>query len=318
MKYALLHGSLGLLFFVVVHALPYETGTMAAGLISETRGTFHPLITTSELIVGQNRLAFGLVKAHTLLERAQVVVRLYALADPDAHVLAAFHAPYHTLEITEQGAPVHHHPDGAQHVHHGETVVRGLYVAQVTFPHPGPWGLEVVASQKDGTTDTARVTVTVLEAPHTVALGAAAPRSRNLIASDVTDLRQIDTSQPPDPRLHHVRIADAIAQGKPQVLVFATPQFCHSRMCGPVLEIVRRLLPVYGGRVVFTHQEIWQDFAARQLFPTVQEWQLLSEPWIFVVDGEGMVRAKFEGLVTVREVETALQPLLPLGPPTRP
>jgi hypothetical protein len=203
-------------------------------------------------------------------------------------------------------------------VHHGETVVRGFYVAQVTFPHPGPWGLEVVASQKDGTTDIARVTVTVLEAPHTVALGAAAPRSRNLIASDVVDLRQIDTSQPPDPRLHQVRIADAIAQGKPQVLVFATPQFCHSRMCGPVVEIVRRLLPVYGERVVFTHQEIWQDFAAHQLFPTVQEWHLPSEPWIFIVDGGGIVRAKFEGLVTVHEVEAALQALLPLGPPTRP
>ncbi len=317
MKHALLHGSLGLLFLLVVHALPHEAGTMAAGLLSETGGTFRPLITTSELVVGQNRLAFGLLKTHTLLEGAQVVVRLYALAAPDAHVMAEFHALYHTLEITEQGAPVHHHPDGTQHVHHEETAVRGLYVTQVTFPHPGPWGLEVVASQEDGARDTARVTVTVLEASRTFALGAAAPRSHNLIASDVADLRQIDTSQPPDPRLHQVRIVDAIAQGTPQVLVFATPQFCHSRMCGPVVEIVRRLLPVYAERVVFTHQEIWQDLAAQQPFPTVQEWHLPSEPWIFVVDGEGIIRAKFEGLVTVREVGAVLQQLWTHGPPPR-
>src|SRR5687768_10987799 len=123
----LLHGFFGLLYFVVGHALPHAADTMAAGLISEASGAFHPLITTSELVVGQNRLAFGLLKAHTLLEGAQVIVRLYALADPGAHVMAEFHAPYHPLEITEQGAPVHHHPDGTQHVHDGETAVRGLY-----------------------------------------------------------------------------------------------------------------------------------------------------------------------------------------------
>lgn len=317
MKHSPLHGFIGLILLVVVHALPHDAGTMAAGLIPAAGGMFQPLITTSELVVGQNRLAFGLLKAHRLLAGAQVVVRLYALAAPEAHFVAEFRAPYHALEIIEQGAPVHHHPDGTQHVHHEETAVRGIYVTQVTFPQPGPWGLEVVAHQEDGARDTARVTVTVLEASRTVALGAAAPRSHNLIASDVADLRQIDTSQPPDPRLHQVRIVDAIAQGRPQVLVFATPQFCHSRMCGPVVEIVRRLLPVYAERVVFTHQEIWQDFAAQQPFPTVQEWHLPSEPWIFVVDGEGIIRAKFEGLVTVREVEAALQQLLTQGPPPR-
>jgi hypothetical protein len=104
--------------------------------------------------------------------------------------------------------------------------------------------------------------------------------------------------------------ADAIAQGKPQVIVFATPQFCSSRVCGPVVDIVRTLLPAYGERVVFTHQEIWQDVTAHEFFPTVAEWGLQTEPWIFVVDGKGIVRAKFEGLTTVREIEAALQQIL--------
>jgi len=107
-----------------------------------------------------------------------------------------------------------------------------------------------------------------------------------------------------------VRIGDAIAQGKPQLIVFATPQFCTSRMCGPVVDIVRGLLPSYGNRVVFTHQEIWQDFATKKLFPTVKEWRLSSELWIFVVDGKGIIRAKFEGLVTEDELKEALQQVL--------
>ena len=73
---------------------------------------------------------------------------------------------------------------------------------------------------------------------------------------------------------------------------------------------MRTLLPTYGKRVVFTHQEIWQDFAAKKVFATIEEWRLESEPWIFIVDGQGMIRASFEGLVTARELETALQDVL--------
>jgi len=101
-----------------------------------------------------------------------------------------------------------------------------------------------------------------------------------------------------------------MAQGKPQVIVFATPKFCTSRVCGPVVDSVRTLLPAYGDRVAFTHQEIWQDAAARKFFPTMVEWHLQTEPWIFIVDGKGIIRARFEGLTTAHEIEAALQQLL--------
>ena len=203
---------------------------------------------------------------------------------------------------------------GQGHVHRDDGDVRGLYVTRLTFAHPGSWGIEVQARDDSGSSATARLTVTVAKAPQTPTLGSPAPRSRNLVASDVRDLRQIDTSPKPDPRLHQVRIADAIAKRKPQLVVFATPQFCTSRMCGP-LDIVRQLLPQYSKRVAFTHQEIWHDFASKRVFPTVEEWRLVSEPWIFVVDGEGIIRAKFEGLVTARELEAALQQVLQFNPP---
>jgi hypothetical protein len=81
-------------------------------------------------------------------------------------------------------------------------------------------------------------------------------------------------------------------------------------MCGPVVDIVRTLLPPYGKRVAFLHQEIWEDFAAKKAFPTVEEWRLDTEPWIYIVDGKGIIRGKFEGLVTVRELEAVLQRVL--------
>jgi hypothetical protein len=282
----------------------------APGFTLPTGGRLQAVITTSELVVGQNRLAFGLLKAHQLLDEADVVVRVYELRGKRAHLKGQTRARYVWLEIVEQGRRVHIHPDGTRHVHNETTDVRGFYITQVAFERPGPWGLEVLARQGDEPVAVARLTVTILAAPRTPAPGTPAPRSQNLIASDVQDLRQIDTSNPPDARLHQVRIADAIAQGKPQVIVFATPQFCSSRVCGPMVDIVRTLLPAYGDRVVFTHQEIWQNVEAQEFFPTVAEWNLQTEPWIFVVDGQGIVRAKFEGLTTAREIEAVLQQIL--------
>jgi hypothetical protein len=241
----------------------------APGLPPQAGSGLQPMLTTSELVVGHNRLAFGLLQEHKLLDEAEVVVRVYELHGQQAQLKAQVPAPYTRLEVVEQGKRVHVHPDGKRHMHNEATDVRGIYVTQVTFERPGPWGLEVLARQGDGPVAVSRFTINVLTAPRTPAPGTPAPRSHNLIASDVQDLRQIDTSDPPDPRLHQVRIADAIAQGKPQVIVFATPKFCTSRVCGPVVDIVRTLLPTYGARVVFTHQEIWQDAAAHKFFPTM-------------------------------------------------
>ena len=269
--------------------------------------SFQPLITTSELVVGQNRFAFGLVNQGKLLEKADIIVRVYSLEATGPYLVAETNAPFQSVASLTAEERVHKHADGTRHLHNSGNAVRGIYVTQLTFTRPGEWGIEI---QRTGSLERARLSVMVREKSNTPSIGSPAPRSRNLIASDVRELRRIDTSDRPDPRLHQVRIADAIARGKPQLIVFATPQFCTSRMCGPVVDIVRTLLPGYGKQVIFTHQEIWEDFAAKKVFATVEEWRLASEPWIFVVDGGGIIRAKFEGLVTERELETALQSVL--------
>jgi hypothetical protein len=264
------------------------------------------LLTTSELVVGQNRLAFGLLKDGKLLAGARVAVRVYALQGEDARLVGEAPARYHQLEVIEQGKRIHIHPDGSRHVHGDATDVQGIYVTQVTFPRAGTWGLEVLAQSGNGAVESSRLSISALAASLTPMVGTPAPRSRNRIASDVPELKQIDSSEPPDPRLHQTRIADAIAQGKPQMIVFATPRHCTSRVCGPVVDIVRMLIPVHGDRVVFIHEEIWESGSLQRFSPTVEEWNLRSEPWIFVVDGTGMVRARFEGLTTRRELEAAL------------
>ena len=273
------------------------------------------LLTTSELVVGENRLAFGLLRDGRLLADARVAVRMYVLEGEDARLVAETVARYDRLEVVEDGKRTHIHPDGTRHVHGDATDVQGVYVARVTFPRAGTWGLEILVRVGGGAAESARLSVGVLAESLTPMIGAPAPRSRNLVAADVPELKQIDSSEPPDPRLHQTRIAEAIAQGKPQVIVFATPRYCTSRVCGPVVDIVRTLIPTYRDRVAFVHQEIWASGTLQKLSPTVEEWNLRSEPWIFVVDGQGLVRARFEGITTRRELEAALR--LVLAPPPR-
>jgi hypothetical protein len=286
----------------------------AAPLAPSGSESLQVLITTSDLVVGQNRFGFALLKDDQLLDEAKVTVRVYDIREPEARLTSETAARYHRLEIVERGRRVHIHPDGTRHVHDEATDVRGLYVAQLTFERPGDWGLEIVAQQNDRPVDSARLSVQALAVPRAPLPGTPAPRSRNLIATDVKDLRTIDSSEPPDVRLHRTRIADAIAQGRPQVIVFATPRYCASRVCGPVVDVVRTLIAKYGDRVAFIHEEIWQSISSQTFSPTVKEWHLPSEPWIFVVDGEGIIRARFEGLTTQRELEAAVRHMLGLSP----
>jgi len=259
MKQRCSHGLLLAALLVFFHIAYADDGTVGDDGL-------RPLITTSELIVGQNRFAFGLLKSGRLSEHADVALRVYAINGQEAQLGAQLKPIYQPLGFTERGR-VHHHADGTQHVHDAaDSDVRGIYITQLAFARAGSWGIVLLARQENGAVETARFMVKVLDVPATPALGSPAPRSRNLIASDVKELRQIDTSAQPDIRLHQVRIADAIAQKKPQVIVFATPQFCTSRMCGPVVDIVKTLLPAYGKRVAFIHQEIWQDFAVNRIF----------------------------------------------------
>jgi hypothetical protein len=295
----------------VVWLAPVEPAA-AAEPTPPTAAGLQPLITTSELVVGRNRFAFALARQGRLLAGAEAQVRVYDIRADVAQLVAVAPAPYLRLETVEQGRQVHIHPDGSQHLHGAATDAQGIYVAELALDRPGPWGIEIVARHGSDPVDSARLTVTVLEAPRSPLPGTPAPRSRNLIASDVADLRLIDTSEPPDPRLHQTRIADAIRERRPLIIVFATPKYCTSRVCGPVLDVVRTLMPAYAGRVAFVHQEIWADGRMETPAPTFTEWKLQTEPWIFLVDADGVVRARFEGLATRGEIEAALRQMLRL------
>ena len=195
----------------------------------------------------------------------------------------------------------------------------GVYVTPVTFDRPGRWGMEITISQDSKKMKPILFQFDVQERTPEPAAGDPAPPSRQLTLSDVADVTEIDSSFPPRPHMHDVTVAEAIASGKPAVVAFATPAFCESRTCGPVMDTVMDpLYDRYRGQASFIHIEPYKLKELREGIdvvpvPALAEWHLQTEPWVFVIDGQGKVAAKFEGIVALDEVETVLRQVLAAG-----
>jgi hypothetical protein len=122
----------------------------------------------------------------------------------------------------------------------------------------------------------------------------------------------LTTSVPPDRALLQTSVAAALAAHEPFVVTFATPRYCESRVCGPVVDVVDHVRKQYAQTPVrFIHVEIYKDNnPSKGKNPWVRQWHLPSEPWTFVVGRDGRIKAKFEGAVSLTEMGQAVRRLL--------
>ena len=129
------------------------------------------------------------------------------------------------------------------------------------------------------------------------------------VASAGGNVKSIDTRVPPD-TMHDVSFKDVVGK-KPVALVFATPQLCQSRVCGPVVDIAEQLKSVYGNRMTFIHQEVYaNNTVADGLRPQMQAFHLQTEPWLFTLDSHGRIAARLEGSFGIKEFTQAIQTAL--------
>ena len=156
-------------------------------------------------------------------------------------------------------------------------------------------------------------------------VGKPAPASKSPTAADVGgDLAKISTDAKPDPAFYQTSVAAALAAHKPFMVVFATPKFCTSQQCGPTLDHFKPIAAAHP-EITFINIEPYKlKFANGGLQPVLDangqlqatdvtdEWGLLSEPWIFAVDRDGIVRGSYEVTITPAELD-AILPVLSAG-----
>jgi hypothetical protein len=252
------------------------------------------VVTSADLAVGPNHFGLALLDGRTQpIAEAAVLLTFYDLAGPQPTLVG-------------QADGVWRRP--------GTEWNRGLYKADVTFERPGSYGVEAAVTRESGEVQVARARFEVAAQSQAPAIGAPAPRSHNLTVHDRVEPIELCTATAETcaatDRLRQVTIADAIAQGKPLVVLFATPGFCTSQTCGPQLEVLQTIAIRSADRANFIHVEIFKDPATRTVNGTVQEWNLPSEPWVFVIDSAGRIADRFDGITTAEEIEQALQRLL--------
>ncbi len=177
------------------------------------------------------------------------------------------------------------------------------------FKSPGKYAVLVV-SNVDGKLVGAATQVQVERSSPIPNVGDRPPRiSTDTVASAGGNLDKIDTRQPHDD-MHRVNFRNVISK-KPVVLLFATPQLCQSRVCGPVTDLELQLEHTYGDRATFIHEEVYvNNDANKGLRPQLTAFHLQTEPWLFTFDRRGRVAARLEGAFGINAFRSAVEAAL--------
>ena len=267
-----------------------------------------PVLLNSALAVGENRLTFGFFRSDTsLILEASGSVWIYRL---DESRRGAFVGSYELQRAAFSQQTDHKHDDGSTHVHEDPLVA--VFHATVDFDRTGDWGAELDA-EIEGERRRLRVQpFNVLERTPEPQAGDALPESPHLTLRDTDDITIVSSMAEPIPELNELTVAEAVATGKPVLVAIATPAYCQSRFCGPLMEaVVVPLWEEFGGEVQFVHVEPYELDEVRATgrlvaIPLLEDWQLQTEPWIFIAARGGAVTAKFEGVASLADVRAAL------------
>ena len=183
-----------------------------------------------------------------------------------------------------------------------------IFVTHLELDEPGKYW--VLAEPVGGRKIQAIGNVVVAEQSAAPAVGDRAVASETpTIESTGGDFAALTTQKPPDRGLLRYSVADSLAEKAPFVLTFATPRYCTSRTCGPVVDVVDAVRAKYEQQGVrFIHVEIYEgNDPANEYNQWVQEWRLPSEPFTFLVGADGLVKERFEGTLSVRELGEAVE-----------
>ena len=194
---------------------------------------------------------------------------------------------------------------------------RGVHVTELTFDEAGMWGVEASVPQPDGSVATIEVVLEVHEETMSVDVGEVPPLVDSRTLADVEDVSDLTTGSQRDESLYQISLADALQNGKPTVVVFASPAFCTNAVCGPQVEVLSNLSASYGDAADFVHvdlftnpKEIQGDLTRAKKSPLLDEWGLVSQEWTFVMNRDGEVVGRFENFAPQAELEPSLESVL--------
>ena len=249
----------------------------------------------SQLPVGAGLFTFGLSTADNRLV-AGGAPQVWVARDATTRAAGPF--PTHWLELKAY----EHTKDSSP-----RSPLTGFYGAQVEFPEAGDWMVAATLDVDGGRAVGQGAMSVAAKVP--AAVGSKAKRLATPVATSAAGRKKICTREPACP-LHAISLDDALAAGRPTVVTFATPLLCSSQMCGPVVDEQMVAADKLGAKASFIHVEIYPSRSTAKPARTLLQYGFTTEPWLLVIDRDGVVRARYEGPVTADQVSDALRPLL--------
>jgi hypothetical protein len=271
--------------------------------VADSAGTSGPDLgmASSVFPVGTDRLAFGIIDNRSGFVYGKTAV--YVAPNPDRPAEGPYPAPadvlvtqgrYRSKQAATEASPF-----------------AAVYAAQVPFKRAGSYSILSV-TQAGGKTfaSPGQIKVIAPQDDRIPEVGDRPPKVKtDTLGSAGGDISAIDTRVPPSD-MHAKSFADVLGK-KPVALLFATPQLCQSRVCGPVVDVALQMKAKYGDRIEFIHQEVYEGNDVKKgLREPLRRFNLPTEPWLFVVGRDGRITARLEGSFGLSAFEKALKTAL--------
>jgi hypothetical protein len=303
---------------------PGTSGRTLAQVLSRANGATDLLISPQAIVFhrGENRYPFGVFTMnHDVVTGAKVALYFAKTPPkapptpqptkgkappkvPNAGLQGNAIGPFPAREESITTKPRFESSTTADDAH----AVTTVYVTDVNLPSNGQWRAGAIIDEDGKLTATTVAPLNVGKVTGVPRAGERPPRIHTPTQAEVGgDLSKLTTRVPPEEGMNKVDFADALGR-KPIVLLFATPQFCQSRVCGPVVDVAEQVRRDYGGDAEFIHMEIYNDNHPGQgVRPQVRAFHLPDEPWLFVIDRRGVIRSAIEGPFNVTELSNAVR-----------
>jgi hypothetical protein len=265
---------------------------------SSAKPTILPIPITGAFRVGDNRVVFTLTDSSGQKQ----------VAGPDRTLTIGYHGP--------KGETIAPAPQSFIWAIEGSN---GVYVGHVTFPSAGQWSADFTTSAPGSPTERTTFSFDVRDRIEVVSPGDPAPSVDTPTLADVGgDLARISSDPKPVKRFYETSEADALAGNQPFVLIFATPKFCVSTVCGPTLDKLKPVAAAHPELTFINVEPYVLEFANGGLQPVMTgndltpapatlAFKLATEPYVFVVGGDGKVAASFEQVFSPEEIEAAIK-----------
>jgi len=255
-----------------------------------------------EFRTGNQRVGFALFRR----DRSQITdasVAVYAAPLGGGPAKGPYPARYESLDVRPQFQSRQTATD--------PNAATSIYTTKIPFKKPGRYELLGIARRGNklvaATLPQAGIVVKGAADDQIPAVGSAPPRMHTPTKTSAGgDLASIDTRLPPS-SMHDDDFADVLGK-KPVVLLFATPQLCQSRVCGPVVDLAEQeKAKSENDDVSFIHMEVYNENRIdKGIRPQMVAFHLLSEPWLFTFNRSGKVAARIEGAFSQRELAEAI------------